>query len=75
MARYTSGADCSARPAPPIRAIAISASLTRRMKRDFSSLSASWPLVAENRTNGAMNSPPIRKPAKCGSTLPQRAAA
>ncbi len=75
IARYSSGADCSSRPAPPTSATAISASLMRRMKRDFSSLSASWPLVAENSTNGAMNSAPIRKPAKRASTPPQRAAA
>ena len=27
----------------------------KRISRDFSYLSASWPAVAENSTNGAMN--------------------
>ena len=34
--------------------IAISKSLMKRINRDFSYLSASWPAVAEKRTNGAM---------------------
>ncbi len=55
--------------------IAISASLIRRMNQDFSSRSASWPLVAEKSTKGAMNSPPIRNPASFGSTPPQADAA
>ena len=35
----------------------------RHASRDFSSLSASWPLVAENSMNGRMNSAPITRPA------------
>ena len=35
--------------------IPISKSLMKRIRRDFSNLSAIWPAVAENRTNGAMN--------------------
>ena len=35
----------------------ISNSFTQRVRRDFSSLSAIWPLVAENRKNGRMNRP------------------
>ena len=40
--------------------IAISRSLTCRMSRDFSYLSASCPAVAESSTNGAMNTAPAR---------------
>ena len=40
--------------------IAISNSLTKRISRDFSYLSASWPDVAENSMNGRMNTAPIR---------------
>ena len=40
--------------------IAISKSLIQRMSRDFSNLSASCPAVAENSTNGAMNTAPAR---------------
>ena len=36
--------------------MAISAIFTQRMTSDFSSLSASWPAVAENRKNGRMKS-------------------
>jgi len=38
----------------------ISSSLTARMMRDFSNLSASCPAVAEKRKNGRMKTPPAR---------------
>ncbi len=37
--------------------IAISNSLMKRIRRDFSYLSASWPDVADSSTNGRMNTP------------------
>ena len=40
--------------------MAISNSLTKRISRDFSYLSASWPAVAENSMNGTMKTAPIR---------------
>ena len=40
--------------------IAISKSLIQRIRRDFSSLSASCPAVAESSTKGAMNTAPAR---------------
>ena len=46
--------------------IAISRSFTERASFDFSNLSASWPLVAENRKNGRMNKPG----SKVASVLP-----
>ena len=48
--------------------MAISRSLTQRISRLFSSLSANWPLVAENSTNGRMNSAPITSPASAGGS-------
>ena len=48
------------KPASPTAMIAISKSLIQRMSRDFSSLSASCPAVAENSTKGAMNTAPAR---------------
>ncbi len=49
--------------------IAISASLIQRIRPDFSYLSASCPDVAENSTNGAMNTAPARLTSACGSRL------
>ena len=40
--------------------MAISRILIQRISRDFSYLSASWPAVAENSMNGAMNTAPAR---------------
>ncbi|MGW8267523.1 MAG: hypothetical protein ACWGSQ_14240 [Longimicrobiales bacterium] len=37
--------------------IASSNSLMRRIRADFSTLSAIWPAVAENRKNGRMKRP------------------
>ena len=47
--------------------IAISASLTSLIRRDFSNLSASWPAVAENRKNGRMNVPAATVTRTCPS--------
>ncbi len=43
-------------PTPATSMMAISSILTKRARRDFSTLSAIWPAVAENTTYGRMNS-------------------
>ncbi|MCY1227165.1 hypothetical protein D9M72_394270 [compost metagenome] len=65
---YSSGALCQAKPARPSSMMAISSDLTSRIRRDFSSLSAICPLVAENSTNGAIKMAEIRKAALRAST-------
>ena len=50
--------------------MAISKSFRRRINHDFSSLSVSCPLVAENSRNGRMNSAPITSPAMAGGNQP-----
>ncbi|OIQ65893.1 hypothetical protein GALL_525440 [mine drainage metagenome] len=50
--------------------IAISSSLTARISRALSSLSASWPLVAENSTKGRMYKPAIRLTSRPGEIPP-----
>ena len=59
MRRSSARSRCQ-KPANPTIMIAISNSLIQRISRDFSTLSASWPAVAENSTNGAMNTAPAR---------------
>jgi len=54
--------------------MAISSSLTKRATLPFSSLSESWPEVAENRKNGRMNKPGMRLLSKPGSTSVQDSA-
>ena len=39
-----------------------------RVSMALSYLSASWPEVAENSRNGAMNTAPITRPAICGAS-------
>ena len=56
------------KPSVAAAMIAISRFLTKRMRRVFSNLSASWPLVAENSTKGRMNSAPITSPAIAGGS-------
>ncbi|MDT4867186.1 hypothetical protein FQZ97_1020820 [compost metagenome] len=48
--------------------IPISSRLTKTINVFLSSLSASWPLVAENSRNGRMNSAPITSPASDGGS-------
>ena len=47
---------CVIQPMPATSMMAISSHLTKRARRDFSTLSAIWPAVAENTTYGRMNS-------------------
>ena len=54
--------------------IAISRVFTKRISRDFSSLSASCPDVAEKRTKGRMKIPAIRFTTSFGSSVVSRAA-
>ncbi|MNS72295.1 hypothetical protein D3C72_1056980 [compost metagenome] len=71
--KYNSGALCQANPASPSTMMAISSDFTSRISRDFSILSAIWPLVAENRTKGAMKMAEIRNAALRASTPSNRA--
>ncbi len=50
--------------------MAISRFFTKRIITVLPTLSASWPLVAENSRNGRMNSAPITSPAKAGGSQP-----
>ena len=59
---------CVMKPSAAAAMMAISSVLTKRMMRVFSSLSANWPLVAENSTKGRMNSAPIASPASAGGS-------
>jgi hypothetical protein len=65
---------CSQNPARPTIMIAISKSLIHRMSRDFSTLSAICPEVADSSTNGAMNTAPARLTSAFGSSVVNRAA-
>ena len=71
---YSSGALCSMKPAPPTSITAISKVLTRRVSVALSYLSATWPEVAENSTNGTMKIAEMRNAAVFGSTPEKRAA-
>src|ERR1700722_17491461 len=62
------------KPAPPISITAISNVLTRRVSVALSYLSAIWPDVAENSTNGTMKIAEIMNAAVFGSTPENRAA-
>ena len=64
--RYSSGALCSQKPAPPISITTISKVLTKRVSIALSYLSAIWPEVAENSTNGRMKIAEIRNAAVFG---------
>ncbi|CSC56558.1 Uncharacterised protein [Vibrio cholerae] len=48
------------KPIAPHSMMAISSNLTQRIYRDFSSLSAKTPAVAEKRKKGRINSPAAR---------------
>ena len=48
--------------------MAISRFFTKRIMRVLSTLSVSWPEVAENSKNGRMNSAPITSPAMLGGS-------
>ena len=72
--RYSNGALCSQKPAPPISITTISKLLTKRVSMALSYLSAIWPEVAENSTNGRMKMAEIRNAAVFGSTPEKRAA-
>ena len=65
---YSSHTLCSRKPAPPSSMIAISSDFTKRITRDLSNLSDSWPDVAENSTNGRMKIAEITKAAVFAST-------
>ena len=64
------GTFCAISPQAASSAMAISKSFRRRISHDFSSLSVSCPLVAENSRNGRMNSAPITSPAMAGGNQP-----
>jgi len=48
--------------------MAISNDLMKRITRALSNLSASWPLVADSRTNGRMNTALMTRPAFSGGS-------
>ena len=58
------GMLCAKKPQAANAITPTSAHFSALMSKRRSSLSASWPLVAENSKNGKMNSAPITKPAK-----------
>ena len=65
----SSTGTCSTMKAQAASAMmAISRFLTTRISVALSNLSASCPLVAENSTNGRMNSAPIATPASAGGS-------
>lgn len=71
--RYSSGALCVTKPAAPTSISTISKVFTKRVRVALSYLSAIWPDVAENSTNGRMKIAEIRKAAVFASTPENRA--
>ena len=65
---------CVIQPTPATSMMASSSHLMKRVRPALSNLSANWPAVAENTTNGRMNRPGIRLVTRDGDSVVQLSA-
>ncbi|MDT4856512.1 hypothetical protein FQZ97_909050 [compost metagenome] len=70
MQASSSGICCTKKAQAASAMMPTSARLSQTIMLRRSSLSASWPLVAENSRKGRMNSAPITRPARLAGNQP-----